>query len=201
METYEILDPETFLDDCTVSSPAKKLLKYLRIISLIAIVFFGIVCVFSLILPNHQAGSTLITGFSLDCILIVVVLHCFFEVYLRYKNKRYWQKQLSQTIYMNSDELSVTKTAKNQISTIKHTVTTNYDDISKLIWDQEKHLLFVYATDINSYKDSKNNRSRIVKNRGVKGGEYIGIFLEDSFSVELIEQLRHKTGLKVIILK
>lgn len=200
--TYTINNPEKYLEKHSNLSSIKKLLKYTRLISCILIIFLILIIVFSLILPNHQEGTNNILQWCFICFFLVFVLQGFFEVFLKYQDKKNWEYKLSQRVSLNDTLVTMTQQKITQTKNILYNYTINFNDIEELVWDKEKNLLHLHFSDIKTYKNVFNKKNSENKIETFKTKEdFISIFLEDSFAYDLLENLRQATGKKIIIIK
>ena len=200
--TYTINNPETYFEKNSNLSSIKKLLKYTRLISCILVIFLILMIVFSLILPNHQEGTNHILQCCFICFFLVFVLQGFFEVFLKYQDKKNWEYKLSQRVSLNDTLVTMTQQKITQTTNILYNYTINFNDIEELVWDKEKNLLHLHFSDIKTYKNVftlKNSENKIETFKTKE--DFISIFLEDSFAYDLLENLRQATGKKIIIIK
>lgn len=197
--TYTINNPEKYLEKHSNLSSIKKLLKYTRLISCILIIFLILIIVFSLILSNHQEGTNNILQWCFIYFFLVFVLQGFFEVFLKYQDKKNWEYKLSQRVSLNDTLVTMTQQKITQTKNILYNYTINFNDIEELVWDKEKNLLHLHFSDIKTYKNVftlKNSENKIETFKTKE--DFISIFLEDSFAYDLLENLRQATGKKLL---
>ncbi|GAA6322767.1 hypothetical protein F330043N2_37270 [Thomasclavelia ramosa] len=130
------------------------------------------------------------------------MLQGFFEVFLKYQDKKNWEYKLSQRVSLNDTLVTMTQQKITQTKNILYNYTINFNDIEELVWDKEKNLLHLHFSDIKTYKNVFTLKKSENKIETFKTKEdFISIFLEDSFAYDLLENLRQATGKKIIIIK